>query len=129
MTTKWMNICHSDQGELAVTTSKQYGLGLYGGLPPHQRVDTSREAAISMLPHVGAQQTKVLEFLEARGERGATDEEIEHGIGMLRQGVCGRRNELVKRYLVKFSGKYRTASTGRRVRVWVAVNNVNTEDE
>ena len=96
---------------------KQYNL--YGGLPPHRKVDTSREAAVSMLPHVGREQGRLLEYLKA-SSTGATDEQLSLGTGMSRQGVCGRRNELMKLGLVKFSGQYRIATTGRRVRVWVA---------
>ena len=91
---------------------------LYGGLPPHRKVDTSKEAAVSILPHVNAMQERVLGYIESHD--GATDSEIEQGLKMLRQTVCARRNELMKLGLVKWSGEYRKADTGRRVRVWVA---------
>jgi hypothetical protein len=58
-------------------------------------VDTSRDAAISMLSHVAGMRARVQRFVELRGEGGATVDEIEVGCDMLHQTASARARELV----------------------------------
>ena len=93
----------------------------YRGLPPHQKgSDTSREAARSVAESAPTKRAEVYGYILARGDAGATDAEIEGGLSMLRQTVCGRRNELVTLAMIRDSGRRRTSPhTGRRCAVWV----------
>lgn len=68
---------------------------LYGGLPPHEPVDTSLMAAVSMLSHVAGMRARVQRFVELCGEAGATVDEIEVGCDMLHQTASARARELV----------------------------------
>lgn len=72
-------------------------------LPPFQRTsDTSREAAIAAYPRVGTDKHAIVEFVRARGETGATQNEIELRLGLPRSTVCARVNELERDgYLVR----------------------------
>ena len=94
-----------------------------GDLPPYQKgSDTSREAARSVAEDAPTKRAEVYGYILARGDAGATDAEIERGLSMLRQSVCGRRNELVRLRMIRDSGRRRTSpQTERLCAVWVAV--------
>ena len=84
--------------------------------------DTSREAARTVAEDAPTKRAEVYGYILARDRAGATDAEIERGLSMLRQSVCGRRNELVTLGMIRDSGRRRTSPhTGRRCAVWVAV--------
>lgn len=54
-----------------------------------------------------------------RGSEGATDDEIEVGTHLSHQNASARRNDLVKRGLVKGSKEMRRTRSGHRAIVWV----------
>lgn len=68
---------------------------LYGGLPPHEPVDTSLGAAISMLGHVAGLRERVRRYVELCGDVGATVDEVEVACEMLHQTASARARELV----------------------------------
>ena len=118
----------SEESSTETRLAELTGLPLFGdeqqsyrGLPPYQKgSDTSREAARSVARGAPTKRAEVYGYILARGKAGATDAEIEGGLSMLRQSVCGRRNELVTLGMIRDSGQRRTSPhTGRRCAVWV----------
>ena len=94
----------------------------YGGLPPHQRhSDTSREAAIEKLSTAQIDRAKVYRYIKDRGVIGATDEEIQDGLGMDGNTERPRRRELQLAGLIEDSGSKMPTRKGRRAVVWVVV--------
>lgn len=87
--------------------------------PGHRGVATSVIAAASMLPHLGAVQQKILDFLTECGARGATYTEIMAGCQLGAPTVCGRMVELVAAKLVGIHGT-RPSASGRPARVYFA---------
>ena len=78
---------------------------------------TSAAAADSLAGEpLNALQRRVLEFLRARPE-GATDEEMQRGLGMNPSTQRPRRIELARRGLLVEAGTRRTSS-GRNASVW-----------
>lgn len=65
-------------------------------LPPWSRnaPDTSREAAISMIPHFSRIAQDVARFVIERGPSGATTDEIERALGLSHQTASARVWEL-----------------------------------
>jgi hypothetical protein len=93
---------------------------LYNGIPPHEAgSDTSAEAARSILGGIGRLQALVLEVLVARGNIGATDDELEVRLGLKHQTVSARRRELVLKGLARNSGSTRPTRSGRPAAVWI----------
>ena len=80
--------------------------------------DTSQEAASTIQIHLARLESRVFDFLQARGERGATDEEIQQGLGMVSNTERPRRVRLVELRLVEDSGERRKNLSGRRAAVW-----------
>lgn len=70
---------------------------------------------------------EVLEFLRARGERGATDDEIERALTLSHQSASARRRELVIMDLAYDSGHRRRTRSGRTATVWRAADVKITE--
>jgi hypothetical protein len=107
--------------------SKQPGLdwsGYADGLPPKEPRDAtgiSREASESMIPTAGSLRFQVLSYIRGRGLHGATDNEIEHALGLRHQTASARRRELVLTEFVVDSGRRRLTDSRRRAIVWVAV--------
>ncbi len=62
--------------------------------PPDSGSDTSREAAEQIAPVAGALAAQVLVFVVQAGENGATDHEIQQGLGMSGDTERPRRWEL-----------------------------------
>ncbi len=94
---------------------------LFGGTPPHEPVDTSREAALKIeAPSINLRE-QVLGFIKKRGEHGSTDSEIEIALGMKHQTASARRRELVLLGRVEHNGDFRLTDSRRRARVWVYV--------
>jgi len=56
--------------------------------------DTSFMAAENIAPFVTELQQRVLRFILSRGEKGATCDEVEEGLGMIHQTASARINEL-----------------------------------
>jgi len=91
----------------------------YGGLPGHVAdSDTSRDAAVSMLPNVGTKRRVIYDWLV---DFPSTDDELEAATGWRHQTVSARRRELVMLGLVVDSGKRRETSSGRAATVWEVV--------
>lgn len=84
------------------------------------RTGTRRAAGDAIAPHLDRLQQAVLEFLRARGDRGATDQEIAGGLGLQSDTARARRVELRDARLVHDSGRRRPTSTGRPATVWIA---------
>ena len=94
---------------------------LYGGLPPHEHVETSREAALSMLPFIDNQQERVFQCIYGCRLDGATDDEIETATGICHASASARRRALVLLERVVNLGIKRRTSHGRFAFVHVAV--------
>lgn len=91
---------------------------LFAPRAPSVRGSVTSAAAADSLDSaaLNALQRRVLEFLRARPE-GATDEEMQRGLGMNPSTQRPRRIELARRGLVVEAGTRRTAS-GRNASVW-----------
>lgn len=81
---------------------------------------TSRDAASHIKPGAATLRMKVLGYIVARGEDGATDAEIQDVLGIEGSTQRPRRVELVDAGLVKDSGATRATRKGRRAAVWIA---------
>jgi hypothetical protein len=90
-------------------------------LPYQQHSDTSRAAAAAAAGGAATDRRRVLEFLRARGDQGATDEEIQARLAMHPNGHRARRIELVERGLARDSGRKRATARNHPATVWVAV--------
>ncbi len=88
-------------------------------LPPHSNPTTSREAAEAIAPSVEILREQVRQYLKSQGEEGATDLEIQAALGMIGDTERPRRDELVKSFEVRNSGKRRKTKSGRSAIVWV----------
>lgn len=81
--------------------------------------ETERYAAIAQYPKSGTDRRRVLDFIAARGDEGATDEEIALGLNMRHYTAAPRRTELRDGGWVGDSGKRRPTTTGSPAAVWV----------
>ena len=89
------------------------------GLPPFVRgSQTSKEAAKAIRPSAGTLSYIVLAFLFKRGEKGATDEEMQLSLRMNPSSQRPRRVELVQGRRVEDSGRVRRTRSGRKAVVW-----------
>jgi transcription initiation factor IIE alpha subunit len=79
---------------------------------------TSSAAAESVKPRSGTDRARVLEFIQAAGKRGATDEEIQNALAINPSTQRPRRIELLEARLIQPGGVRKTAS-GRNAVVWV----------
>jgi GAF domain-containing protein len=86
---------------------------------PHVDVETSREAAESMVPHFNRLEILVLNAIRARGAHGATDDELELMTGLSHQTASARRRTLVLKEAIHDSTQRRLTRSGRRAIVWV----------
>ena len=91
-------------------------------IPPYVRhSDTSRQAALSILPNAGSLQREVYECLLDAGTYGLTDAEIQSQLNMRGDTQRPRRVELCRKGLVFNSGRERKLDgTVRAARVWLA---------
>lgn len=88
---------------------------LYGGLPPHQKVDTSKNAAMSMLSKAGVIREEVF---NAIGD-GSTCDEVEQTLDLKHQTASPRLRELAQTGRIRDSGARRLTRSGRKAIVWV----------
>lgn len=102
----------------------------YGGLSvldrqvigaPHNDTDTSVLAAVAAGPRVGTQKERIFTYINSR-ECGATEDEIEVGLGLLRSTVCARVNELTNEGFLQDSGERRETRWHRAAIVWSVRN-------
>ena len=90
---------------------------------PFSNASTSLEAAMSMQGGEGSTaRGRVLAFIVSRGAHGATDDEVEIGIGMSHQTASARRRELDLRRLIVKDGTKRKTRSGRNAQVWIGVS-------
>lgn len=93
---------------------------LYGGLPPHVKdSETSKDAAISILPHAKAMRDKIYRMIEFAELNGFTVDEIEIETGYPHQTASARVTELLQEGLIEDSGERRLTRHGRKACVWV----------
>lgn len=81
--------------------------------------DTSEDAARQIRPHAGRMAERVFEFVQAKGERGATVDEVEVELEMLHQTAGARVRELVLAGRLVDSENRRRTRTGRYGAVWI----------
>lgn len=89
-------------------------------LPAHNHTATSVAAAESVRLAAGTLRTRVLDFLVACGDDGATRWEIEEALGMDGNTARPRVVELQRAGLVRDSGRTRSTPSGRQASVLVA---------
>jgi hypothetical protein len=80
---------------------------------------TTFAAARAITSRAATLRARVFVFILEQGERGATLEEIEQGMGMPGNTVRPRRVELEEKGWVKDSGMTRETRSGRKAIVWV----------
>jgi len=80
----------------------------------------SMAAAVGIEPNAMTLLRDVLLALRSWRQEGATDQEIQDALSMDPSTERPRRVDLVKRGLVKDSGRTRLTRSGRKATVWVA---------
>lgn len=102
-------------------------LDLFGAAkrPPANFTRTSRMAAGAIRESAPTLRGRVLAFIASRGRRGATNDEIVTGLGMLLQSCCARCNELWAAGQIRDSGETRLSKSNRPAKVWVAVESTD----
>lgn len=88
---------------------------------PHNGTLSSKLAARSMRCSAGAQQQRVLEALQAAGDAGLTDEELQASLNLSGNSERPRRAKLVELGLVRNTGLMRRTKSGHAAVVWAAV--------
>jgi len=92
----------------------------YGGEPPRQRhSSTSCDAADSVVAVEGTIKDRVLAFITERGPFGATDQEIQDGLGLTVSTQVPRRRQLQLEGLIGDSALVRENRSGRMAVVWI----------
>ena len=86
---------------------------------------TSLEAFYSAIEELPYREAYILGFIFAQGEEGVTDDEGWRQTGMIKDSYSPARYRLMKKGLVRESGKRRKTQAGGSAIVWVA----NTERE
>jgi predicted transcriptional regulator len=86
---------------------------------------TRNESYQSEQPVVAGKRAVVLEFVQARGSRGATREEIAGGAGLSLSSVCGRVNELEEAGLLQTTSMRRIGKSGKGNSVVCAVEHAS----
>jgi hypothetical protein len=87
---------------------------------PHNGTDTSREAAASMVDHVGRLEGWVLAAIRS-AENGLTCDEVEQRCGLTHQCASARVNGLMNKERIVDSKERRLTRSGRRAIVWRVV--------
>ena len=85
---------------------------------PVTRSNTRGEAAALILPTTSKARRQVLLYFADRGDRGATDQEVQRALGMRADSQRPRRRELVVLDFVTDSTHTRPTASGRQARVW-----------
>jgi len=89
--------------------------------PPAQAHSrTSVEAAKRISGKSQALRARVFAYIQAQGELGATDEEVQTALGMGGSTQRPRRVDLETAGMVRNSGRTRRTTSGRQAVVWVA---------
>lgn len=91
-------------------------------LAPYQNHSmTSFAAALAIEPFMNLLQRRVLNYIRACAERGATDLELESALDLIGSTIRPRRCELREYGMVVDSGHTRPTASGRQAVVWIAV--------
>lgn len=96
--------------------AEEYPFDSYGGNPPHNEQDTSKEAAGAIRKHVTAIATNVLSLFSLHG--GMTCDEVEIHSGLSHQTASARIRELVLAHYLEDSTLRRRVRSGRNAIVW-----------
>ena len=91
--------------------------------------ETSRRAAEEIEMNADSLRGRTYRYLIGRGNRGATDEEIQTASGMNPSTQRPRRVELVERGLVKDSGQTRLTKSSRSAVVWISVQHGESNEQ
>jgi len=98
---------------------------VYGGAPPYaKKRATSRAAAGSISSGVDTLRSSVFSYIDNRGRKGATDQEVCFALSLSGSTVRPRRRELEILEHVFDSGFRRETIAGRTAIVWVSVNHL-----
>lgn len=81
---------------------------------------TSEAAAVAIQPQMNPLQAAVLDAIRARGEYGATDQEIEEATGLSGNTVRPRRGELKAAGRIQEAAFTRKTKSNRDASVWIA---------
>ncbi len=81
--------------------------------------ETSRQAAHRIADVAPTIKSQVLRFIESRGERGATDEEMQTTLQLDPSTQRPRRRELQLAGVIRNSGDFRKTKSGRLATVWI----------
>lgn len=108
------------------TMFDEFANGVFRASPPaavsgrtEETRSTSRAAAKAVAPKLSGTRLEVLRFIVGKLATGATDEEIQLGLGMGPNTQRPRRVELQKVGLIRPAGA-RPTSTGSKAVVWIA---------
>lgn len=88
--------------------------------PAQAHSRTSVEAARRISGKSQALRARVFAYIQAQGELGATDEEVQTALGMGGSTQRPRRVDLETAGMVRDSGRTRRTTSGRQAVVWVA---------
>lgn len=88
--------------------------------PPHNKTPTSRRAAEEITTVAGRLRQQVYQYILDQGESGATDAEVQLGLGLPGSTERPRRGELAKAGLIRDACRTRLTPAGRAATVWVA---------
>jgi hypothetical protein len=96
------------------------------GPAPHNRTQTSIDAARSLKPTLNGKRLQVYELITHCGDTGLTCDEAERMLGQRHTTVSARINELAHERngqpaMIRDSGLRRLTSAGRKAIVWVAI--------
>ena len=93
----------------------------YSYIPCHEHTDTSREAAVSILPHVTRLAGELMRLFRTYPSGGFTVDELEVLLHLTHQCCSARARELVLKGLIRDSGQRRKTRSGRNAIVWTLV--------
>lgn len=84
---------------------------------------TSRQAALRNYPRSGTQRGRILQWIQKRGDAGATVDEVETAAQWPHQTVSARVNELMHGGWIIDSGRRRRTRNGAPATVWKVAPN------
>lgn len=82
--------------------------------------ETSREAALSVVPLLSGMASRILTAIRARGTFGMTCDDVEVVLGMPHQTVSARFRDLFERGMIARTDKKRKTRSGRNAFVYIA---------
>lgn len=103
--------------------------GLVAVSPKYIRGSETSRAAVEQLTNPNTKRAAVLRFIESRGRVGATDDEIQIGLGMSPSTERPRRIELFEARRICRTGNVRRTRTGRLAAVYMAAAWVQPGDK